>query len=46
MKAIEKLREWYQSKKGHCDALIEDVVLLDKIDGESKEDRKIGRAHV
>ncbi len=39
MKAIEKLREWYQSKKGHCDALIEDVVLLDKIDGESKEDR-------
>ncbi len=40
MKAIEKLREWYQSKKGHCDALIKDIVLSGhKVHGESKEDR-------
>ena len=40
MKAIEKPREWYQSKKGHCDALIKDIVLLgNKGDGEYKEER-------
>ena len=40
MKAIEKPREWCQSKKGHCDALINDIVLLgNKGDGENKEDR-------
>ena len=40
MKAIEKPIEWYQSKKGHCDALIKDIVLLgNKGDGEYKEER-------
>ncbi len=40
MKAIEKPREWYQSKKDHCDALIKDIVLSGhKAHGEHKEDR-------
>ena len=40
MKAIEKPIEWYQSKKGHCDALIKDIVLSgNKGHGESKVER-------
>ena len=40
MKTINESREWYQSKKGHCDALIKDIVLLGhKAHGENKEDR-------
>ena len=39
MKNIGASREWYQSKKEHCDRLIKNIVLGNKGDGESKEVR-------
>jgi len=39
MKNIDASIEWYRSNQGHCDALIKDIVLGNKGDGEHKEER-------